>query len=103
MVHKGHDGAAALDEPPAKVHIGDVGKLVVRDIEQAGQLCPVCARLVEHDQEFAVGQHGAGRMGLEQVLDILADPRAASLILSHTLPEGEQEIGAVLMLEQQVG
>ena len=42
-------------------------------------------------------------MGLEQVLDILADPRAASLILSHTLPEGEQEIGAVLMLEQQVG
>ena len=44
MVHKGHDGAAALDEPPAKVHIGDVGKLVVRDIEQAGQLCPVCAR-----------------------------------------------------------
>lgn len=41
-------------------------------------------------------------MGLQQILDILADPRAASLILSHTLPEGEQEIGAVLMLEQQI-
>ena len=33
MVHKGHNGAAALDEPPAKVHIGDVGELVVRDVE----------------------------------------------------------------------
>ena len=41
-------------------------------------------------------------MRLEQVFDILADPRSASLILSHTLPEGEQEIGTVLMLEQQI-
>jgi hypothetical protein len=40
---------------------------------------------------------------LEQVFDILADPRSARLILSHTLPQGEQEIGAVFMLEQQVG
>ena len=103
MVHKGHDGAAALDEPPAKVHIGDVGKLVVRDIEQAGQLCPVCARLVEHDQEFAVGQHGAGRMGLEQVVHILGQAGAAGPVLPYPLPEGEEEVGAVLMLEQQVG
>ena len=41
-------------------------------------------------------------MGLQQILDILADPRAASLILSHAFPEGEQEVGAVLMLEQQI-
>ena len=41
-------------------------------------------------------------MGLQQILDILADPRSASLILSHTLPQGEQEIGAVFMLEQQI-
>ena len=41
-------------------------------------------------------------MRLEQVFDILADPRSASLILSHTLPQGEQEIGAVFMLEQQI-
>lgn len=49
MIHKGDDGAAALDESPAKVHVGDVGELVVRDVEQAGQLRPIRARLVEHD------------------------------------------------------
>ena len=71
--------------------------------EQAGQLCPVCARLVEHDQEFAVGQHGAGRMGLEQVVHILGQAGAAGPVLPYPLPEGEEEVGAVLMLEQQVG
>ena len=35
-VHKGHDGAAALHQSPSKVHVGDVGKLVVRDIQQPG-------------------------------------------------------------------
>ena len=29
IVHEGHNGAAALDEAPPKVHIGDVGELVV--------------------------------------------------------------------------
>ena len=103
MVHKGHDGAAALDEPPAEVHIGDVRELVVRDVEQAGQLRPVRARLIEHDQKFAVGQHGAGRVGLEQVVHILGQAGAAGPVLPHPLPEGEEEVGAVLMLEQQVG
>lgn len=103
MVHKGHDGAAALDEPPAKVHIGDVGKLVVRDIEQSSQLRPVRARLVEHDQEFAVGQHGAGRVGLEQIVHSLGQAGAAGPVLPYPLPEGEEEVGAVLMLKQQVG
>ena len=103
IVHEGHNGAAALDEPPAKVHIGDVGKLVVRDIEQSSQLRPVRARLVEHDQEFAVGQHGAGRVGLEQIVHSLGQAGAAGPVLPYPLPEGEEEVGAVLMLKQQVG
>ena len=36
IVHEGHNGAAALDEAPPKVHIGDVGELVVGDIQQPG-------------------------------------------------------------------
>ena len=66
------------------------------------QFLPICGRLIQHDEKFAVGQHGAGRVRLEQVFDILTDPRSASLILSHTFPEGEQEIGAVFMLKQQI-
>lgn len=36
IVHEGHNGAAALDESPPKVHIGDVGELVVGDVQQPG-------------------------------------------------------------------
>ena len=45
-VHKGHDGAAALDEAPSSVHVGDVGELIFRDVQQAGQLYPVGVGLV---------------------------------------------------------
>ncbi len=41
-------------------------------------------------------------MGLEQILDVLADTGAAGLILPHALPEREEKIGTVLMLEQQI-
>ncbi len=35
-VHKRHDSAAAFDEPPPRVHIGDVGELIVRNVEELG-------------------------------------------------------------------
>ena len=52
--------------------LGDVGELVVRDVQQPRQLRPVGGRLVQHDQELAVGQHGSGGVGLEQIIDILS-------------------------------
>jgi hypothetical protein len=42
-------------------------------------------------------------MGLEQVVHILGQAGAAGPVLPYPLPEGEEEVGAVLMLEQQVG
>ncbi len=41
-------------------------------------------------------------MGLQQVVDVLRQPRAAGPVFAHPLPEREQEIGAVLVLKQQV-
>ena len=41
-------------------------------------------------------------MGLQQIVDILRQARAAGPIFAHPLPEREQEIGAVLVLEQQI-
>ena len=103
IVHKRYNGAATLDEAAPEFHIGDVGELVVGDIQQPGQLQPVGAGLVEHDQEFTVGQHGSGCVGLEQIVHILGQAGAAGPVLPYPLPEGEEEVGAVLMLEQQVG
>ena len=85
------------------VHVGDIGKLIIRNIQKVRQLGPVGSRLIQHDDKFAVGQHGSGRVGLEQILHILADPRGAGPVLADTLPEGKQKGCTVFVLEQQVG
>ena len=41
-------------------------------------------------------------MGLEEVVHILCDAGAAGPVFADALPEGEQEVRAVLMLEQQI-
>lgn len=85
-----------------KIYARNVGKLVVRNIEQPRQLDSVRTRLIEHQKKFAVCKHRAGGMGLQQIIDVLRQPRAAGPVFAHSFPEGEQEIGAVLVLKQQV-
>ena len=85
-----------------EVHAGNIRKLIVRNIEQPRQLDSVRTRLIKHEQEFAVRQHRSGSMGLQQIVDVLRQPRAAGPVFAHPLPEREQEIGAVLVLKQQV-
>ncbi len=41
-------------------------------------------------------------MGLQQIIDVLCQTRSAGPVFAHPLPECEQEIGAVFVLEQQV-
>ena len=102
MIHERHNGAAALEKPVSKIYARNIRKLIVRNIEQPRQLDPVRTRLIEHEQKLAVRQHRSGSMGLQKVVDILRQPRAAGPIFAHPLPECEQEIGAVLVLKQQV-
>ena len=85
-----------------KIYARNVGKLVVRNIEQPRQLDSVRTRLIKHEQKFAVCQHRSGSMGLQQIVDVLRQPRAAGTIFAHPLPEREQEIRAVFVLEQQI-
>ena len=81
--------------------LGDVGELVVRDVQQPGQLRPVGGRLVQHDQELAVGQHSPGGVRLEEIIHILSKPGAAGSVLSDTFPQGKQEICAVFVLKKE--
>ena len=102
MIHERHDGAAALEKPVSKIYARNIRKLIVRNIEQPRQLDSVRTRLIEHEQKLAVRQHRSGSMGLQQIVDVLRQPRSAGPIFAHPLPEGKQEIRAVFMLEQQV-
>jgi hypothetical protein len=61
---------------------------------------PVGAGLIKHNDKLTVSQHSAGRMALQEIVHVLRNARTKSAILSDTLPEREQEVGAVLMQEQ---
>ena len=102
MIYEWHDGAAALEKPVSKIYARNIRKLIVRNIEQPRQLDSVRTRLIEHQKKFAVCKHCSGGMGLQQIIDVLRQPRAAGTVFAHPLPEREQEIGAVLVLKQQV-
>lgn len=102
IVHERHDCRTTFQESTPEIHIGDVGELVVRNVEELGQFQPIRPRLVQHEEEFRVGKHGSCRMALEQIGHILGDTHAAGVILSHPLPEGEQEVCAVFVLEEKV-
>ena len=102
MIHKWHDGAAALEKSMSKIYARNIRKLVVRNVEQPRQLDSVRTRLIKHEQEFAVCKHGSRRVRLQQVVDVLCQTRSAGPVFAHPLPECEQEIGAVFVLEQQI-
>ena len=84
------------------IHIGDIGKLGVRNVQQLRKLQSVRRCLIEHHDELRVCQHRSCRVGLEQIVHILRDAGRISAVLSHTLPKGKQEVCTVLVLEQKV-
>lgn len=102
LVGEGHQGATHFDQAVARVHVGNIAELQVGNVQELGQLHAIGAGLVEHDNEFAVGQHAPGRMALQKIVHVLGDPGAERAVLTHSLPEGKQEVGAVFMLKEQV-
>ena len=45
--------------------VGDVAHLGLGDIQQPGKLGPIRGRLVQQDQELAVGKHKPGGIGAQ--------------------------------------
>ena len=102
FIGKRYKAGADFDQSVTGIHIGDIGKLGVRDVQQLRKFQSVCGCLIEHHDELGVCQHRSCRVGLKQVVHILRDAGRISTVLSHTLPKGEQEVCAVLVLEQKV-
>ncbi len=101
VVGKGHQISCAADQAAASRHVGDVPQLGVRDVQQFGQLFPVGGALVKHDQEFRVGQHQAGGIRAQQFIHVLGHTGDQAVVLADALPELIEEIGAVLVPEQE--
>ena len=96
-----HDVARAANQPAACGDIGDVAKLVVRDVQQLRQFRAVGGALVQHYQKLRVGQHQAGGVGAQQFVHILRQPGHKSVVLADALPQLVEKVGAVLISEQK--
>ena len=101
-IGEGHKLAAAADQAATGGHVGNVAELRVRDVEEFGQFLPVSGTLVEQDEKFRVCQHQAGGIGAQQLVYILRQAGDQPVILANALPEFVEEVGAVLVSEQNV-
>ena len=87
-----HDIARAANQPAACGNIGDVAKLVVRDVQQLRQFRAVGGALVQHYQKLRVRQHQAGGVGAQQLVHILRQPGHKSVVLADALPQLVEEL-----------
>lgn len=101
VVGEGNQISCAADQSATSRHIGDVPQLGVRDVQQFGQLLPVSGALVEHDQKLRVCQHQPGRIGAQQLIHVLRHAGDQTVVLADALPQFVEEIGAVLVPEQE--
>ena len=83
-------------------HIRDIRKLRVRDIQQFRKLHAVGRSLIEHNNELGVCEHRSRGVALKQVVHVLRNTGTESAVFTNALPKSEQEVGAVLVLEQQI-
>ena len=102
FIDKRHEGAAHFQKPLPRTDIRDIAHLKVGNVKELRKLDSVRGRLVQHDNELAVGKHRPRRMALQEVVHILCDSSTVRPILTHTLPEGKEEVGGILVLEQQI-
>ncbi len=85
-----------------RIHIRYIRQLQVRDVQELRELGPVRRRLVQHDDELGVTEHRPRRVRLQEVEDVLCDPRAVGAVLPDPLPELEQELRGILVNEEEV-
>ena len=67
-VFKGNDIPGTANQSAACRHIGDVGKLVLGNVQELGQFLPVSGGLIEQNQKLTVCQHEPGGVGPEQLV-----------------------------------
>ena len=97
-----YDVARAANQPATCGNIGDIAQLVVGDVQQLRQFRAVGGALVQHYQKLRVRQHQAGGVGAQQFVHILRQPGHKSVVLADAFPQLVEEIGAVLIAEQNI-
>ncbi len=102
LINERHEGAAHFQKPLPRTDIRDIAHLQIGNVKELRKLDTVCGRLVQHDDKFRVGKHRPRRMALQEVVHVLRDSSTVRPVLTHTLPEGKEEVCRVFVLEQQI-
>ena len=71
-IFKRHDIPGTPDQPMASAYIGNIGQLVIGNVQKPCQFFPVRTRLIQQDQEFTVGKHQSCCIGLQELLHVLS-------------------------------
>lgn len=71
-------------------------------MKKPSQLISVGGRLIQENEKLRVCQHEAGGIGTEQLFHILRQPRHKTIVFSDSFPHTVEEIGAVLIAEQEI-
>ena len=101
-VDERNQGTAVFDKAGTGFHIGDVVHLLVGNIQEFAQLFPVRCRLIQHDNEFGVGKHGAGLNRIQQIFHILGNCCGKSVALSELPPCRVEEGGGKLIFKNHM-
>ena len=94
-----HDIARAANQPATCGNVGDIAKLVVRNVQQFRQFNAVGGALVQHYQKLRVCQHQAGGVGAQQLVHILRQPGYKAIVLADAFPQLVEKVRAVLIAE----
>ncbi len=101
-VDKRHQGGAVANQTAAGIGVGDVTELLLGNVQQLSQPHSVGRRLIEHDHELGVGEHGGSLNGIQQVLHVLRDGCRIGVPFTEHSPRRVKEVGAVLVGIQHV-
>ena len=102
MVNKGQDHVTEKQQPFALAGVGNIGKLMGRDVELFCEDLPVSCRLIQHDDHVTVLENILDFTGRKEVFHVLGQPRGNTAPLTETLPNLDGISGSLLLFQKQV-
>ena len=84
------------------LYVGDIPHLIFRNVQQLGQLRPVRGGLIQQHQKLTVGEHEPGSLGAQALLHVLSGGGQRRAILTEPLPRLIEELGGVVIFEEQI-
>lgn len=102
MIPERNDDIAVKEQPFPFAGIGDIGKLVVRDVQCSRKDLAVSGSLIEHINKIRVFKDIFNLSGREQILYVLSNARRDAAVFAESFPDLNAVRRRLLFFEKQV-